>query len=310
MAAAATGARVVKVSLTKTYAHDVKAMIAAAPDAGLFYICNPNNPTGTLTSHTDLEYLVENKPKGSVVMVDEAYIHLCDAPSALDFVKAGKDVVVLRTFSKAYGMAGLRCGFATARPDLLEKIMDLSLIHIYLDGIITSWNTGAERLFGYAAEEAVGQNITLIIPPDRRDEERAIVEQLTRDERVDHFETVRMRKDGGLVDVALTISPMRDAAGRIVGASKLARDITERKRAEEAVRQAQADLTRANRVSSMGAVSYTHLDVYKRQPIHRHLGDVSLTIQVGRSVRNATRTVRNETCCKPPVQRPRIVPVC
>jgi histidinol-phosphate aminotransferase len=126
MAAAATGARAVKVPLTKTYAHDVKAMIAAAPDAGLFYICNPNNPTGTLTPHTDLEYLVENKPKGSVVMVDEAYIHLCDAPSTLDFVKAGKDVVVLRTFSKAYGMAGLRCGFAVARPDLLEKIMDRS----------------------------------------------------------------------------------------------------------------------------------------------------------------------------------------
>jgi histidinol-phosphate aminotransferase len=123
-AAADTGARVVKVLLTKTYAHDVKAMIAAAPDAGLFYICNPNNPTGTLTPHSDLEYLVENKPKGSIVMVDEAYIHLCDAPSTLDFVKAGKDVVVLRTFSKAYGMAGLRCGFAIARPDLLDKIMD------------------------------------------------------------------------------------------------------------------------------------------------------------------------------------------
>ncbi len=121
-----TGARVVKVPLTKTYAHDVKAMIAAAPDAGLFYICNPNNPTGTLTPHTDLEYLVENKPKGSIVAVDEAYIHLCDAPSALDFVKAGKDVVVLRTFSKAYGMAGLRCGFAVARPELLDKIMERS----------------------------------------------------------------------------------------------------------------------------------------------------------------------------------------
>jgi histidinol-phosphate aminotransferase len=125
-AAEATGARVVKVPLTKAYAHDVKAMIAAAPDAGLFYICNPNNPTGTLTPHSDLEYLVENKPKGSIVMVDEAYIHLCDAPSTLDFVKAGKDVVVLRTFSKAYGMAGLRCGFVVARPDLLEKIMDRS----------------------------------------------------------------------------------------------------------------------------------------------------------------------------------------
>jgi histidinol-phosphate aminotransferase len=126
MTAEALGARVVKVPLTKTYAHDVKAMIAAAPDAGVFYICNPNNPTGTLTPHSDIEYLVENKPQGSVVMVDEAYIHLCDAPSALDFVKAGKDVVVLRTFSKAYGMAGLRCGFAVARPELLDKIMDRS----------------------------------------------------------------------------------------------------------------------------------------------------------------------------------------
>src|SRR5271154_5964832 len=121
--AAAAGARVVNVPLTKTYAHDVKAMLAAAPDAGLFYICNPNNPTGTLTPHPDLEYLVENKPKGSIVMVDEAYLHFCDAPSTLDFVKAGKDVVVLRTFSKTYGMAGLRCGFAIARPDLLDKIM-------------------------------------------------------------------------------------------------------------------------------------------------------------------------------------------
>jgi histidinol-phosphate aminotransferase len=124
MVSADTGARVAKVPLTKTYAHDVKAMIAAAPDAGVFYICNPNNPTGTLTPHSDIEYLVENKPKGSIVAVDEAYIHLCDAPSTLDFVKAGKDVVVLRTFSKAYGMAGLRCGFAIARPDLLDKIME------------------------------------------------------------------------------------------------------------------------------------------------------------------------------------------
>ena len=125
-AAKTVEARVVKVPLTKTYAHDVKAMIAAAPDAGVFYICNPNNPTGTLTPHSDIEYLVENKPKGSIVMVDEAYIHFCDAPSALDFVKAGKDVMVLRTFSKTYGMAGLRCGFAIARPDLLEKIMNRS----------------------------------------------------------------------------------------------------------------------------------------------------------------------------------------
>ncbi len=117
------GARVVKVPLTKTYAHDVKAMLAAGPDAGVFYICNPNNPTGTLTSHSDIEYLVANKPKDSIVLIDEAYIHFCNTPSALDLVKAGKDVVVLRTFSKVYGMAGLRCGFVIARPDLLQKVI-------------------------------------------------------------------------------------------------------------------------------------------------------------------------------------------
>ncbi len=121
-AAERAGARVVKVPLTKTYAHDVRAMIAAAPDAGVFYICTPNNPTGTLTSHSDIEYLLENKPKGSIVLVDEAYIHFCDAPSAIDLVKAGQDLIVLRTFSKLYGMAGLRCGFAIARPDLVERI--------------------------------------------------------------------------------------------------------------------------------------------------------------------------------------------
>lgn len=121
-AAEAVNARVVKVPLTKDYAHDVKAMVAAAPEAGLFYICTPNNPTGTLTSHSDIEYLVANKPAGSIVVVDEAYIHFSDAKSALDLVRAGKDVVVLRTFSKIYGMAGLRCGIAMARPDLLEKI--------------------------------------------------------------------------------------------------------------------------------------------------------------------------------------------
>jgi histidinol-phosphate aminotransferase len=121
-AAGTVGARVVRVPLTKDYAHDVRAMLAAAPDAGLFYVCTPNNPTGTLTSHSDIEYLVANKPAGSVVMVDEAYIHFTDATSALDLVKADKDVVVLRTFSKIYGMAGLRCGAVFGRPDLIEKV--------------------------------------------------------------------------------------------------------------------------------------------------------------------------------------------
>jgi histidinol-phosphate/aromatic aminotransferase/cobyric acid decarboxylase-like protein len=125
-AAKISGARVVKTPLSSSYAHDVKAMLGAAPDAGLFYVCTPNNPTGTLTPHADIEYLVEHKPKGSIVLVDEAYIHFSDAITALDLVKADKDVIVLRTFSKIYGMAGLRCGLAIGRPDLVAKILSFS----------------------------------------------------------------------------------------------------------------------------------------------------------------------------------------
>jgi histidinol-phosphate aminotransferase len=125
-AAKISGARVVKTPLTASYGHDVKAMITAAPDAGLFYVSTPNNPTGTLTPHVEIEYLVEHKPKGSIVLVDEAYIHFSDATTALDLVKADKDVVVLRTFSKIYGMAGLRCGLAIGRPDLIEKVSSFS----------------------------------------------------------------------------------------------------------------------------------------------------------------------------------------
>jgi PAS domain S-box-containing protein len=122
--------------------------------------------------------------------------------------------------------------------DLLAAIVDSSddaIISKTLDGVITSWNKSAERLFGYTREEAVGQHITLLIPEDRRDEEVKIVERLRRGERVDHFETVRVRKDGTLLDLSLTISPVKDAAGRVVGASKVARDVTERKQAEQAL---------------------------------------------------------------------------
>jgi len=101
-----------------------------------------------------------------------------------------------------------------------------------LNGIIRTWNDGATRLFGYSAEEAIGQPITIVIPPDRLDEEPAILGRIRRGESVDHFETVRRRKDGTVLDVSLTISPVRDVHGQIVGASKIVRDISERKEAE------------------------------------------------------------------------------
>jgi histidinol-phosphate aminotransferase len=124
-AAKVSGAPILKVPLADprgAATHDIKAMLAAASNPGVIYICNPNNPTGTVTPRADIEYAVANAPKGTILLIDEAYIHLSDAAPSLDFVKDGKDVIVLRTFSKLYGMAGIRMGFAVGRPDLLGKL--------------------------------------------------------------------------------------------------------------------------------------------------------------------------------------------
>jgi histidinol-phosphate aminotransferase len=145
------GAPVKKFPLLPNFAHDVKAM-AAVENAGLIYICNPNNPTGTLTPKPDIEWLVANKPKGAVVMIDEAYTHIAGAPFNTDLVAKDKDVIILRTFSKIYGMAGIRAGAAIARPDLLEKIKP--------------WTSGALPVTGMAAATASLKSKTVV--PERR----------------------------------------------------------------------------------------------------------------------------------------------
>jgi histidinol-phosphate aminotransferase len=146
------GAKVIAVPLTKTYAHDVKAMAAADSNAGLIYVCNPNNPTGTLTPRADIEWLLENKPKDSILLVDEAYIHIAGAPMCSDLVAKDKDLIILRTFSKIYGMAGLRAGAAIGRPDLLKKI--------------TPYSSGALPVTGMAGATASLKSKTLV--PERR----------------------------------------------------------------------------------------------------------------------------------------------
>jgi PAS domain S-box-containing protein len=123
---------------------------------------------------------------------------------------------------------------------------DDAIISKDLDGIITTWNKGAEHIFGYTAAEAIGRPIAMIAVPERGDEMPKILERIRRGERVDHYETVRRAKDGRRVNVSLTVSPVRDSAGRIVGASKIARDITEKKMAEEALRKQADRLVRAN----------------------------------------------------------------
>jgi PAS domain S-box-containing protein len=117
--------------------------------------------------------------------------------------------------------------------ELLAAIVassDDAIVSKTLDGRVTSWNRGAHRLFGYEPGEMIGESILTIVPPELHDEEREILRRLSRGERIEHFETVRLRKDGERVEVSLTISPIRDKDGRVVGASKVARDITDRKR--------------------------------------------------------------------------------
>jgi len=143
--------------------------------------------------------------------------------------------------------AGVREGEAQARLAAIVESSDDAIVSKTLQGIIMTWNKGAERIFGYTAAEVVGKAINIIIPPDRQHEEPKILERLGRGERVDHFETIRMRKDGRLINVSVTISPVRDATGRIIGASKVARDITLQKQFEKELKEAKDAAEAANR---------------------------------------------------------------
>jgi PAS domain S-box-containing protein len=134
---------------------------------------------------------------------------------------------------------------------------DDAIISKSLDGVITSWNAGAERIFGYTAEEAVGQSITMLIPPERLSEEEQIINRLSRRERIDHFETIRVAKDGRALNISLTVSPICDRNGRVTGASKVARDITDRKRSEEALQELRKQLQQVTDTMAVAVVRCT-----------------------------------------------------
>ncbi|HVE66882.1 MAG TPA: chemotaxis protein CheB, partial [Thermoanaerobaculia bacterium] len=152
-----------------------------------------------------------------------------------------------------------------------------------LDGVITTWNRGAELLFGYSPEEAIGKSVTLLIPDDHVDEEPQILERIRRGEVIGHYETVRRRKDGSLVDVSLTVSPMRDSTGTVVGASKIARDITERKRLESELRQHAIDLSEADRRKNEFLAMLAHELRNPLAPIRNALTIIRLNGQGGQA---------------------------
>jgi two-component system sensor kinase FixL len=156
---------------------------------------------------------------------------------------------------------------------IVESSSD-AIVSKTLTGAVVSWNAGAERIYGYSAAEAVGRPITFIVPPDRSDELEVILDRVRRGERVDPFETVRVRKDGRRIDVSLTLSPIRDAAGRVIGSSAIARDVTEQKRAAEELRSMTQQLWQAAKLASVGelAASVAH-------ELNNPLATVSLRVE-------------------------------
>jgi PAS domain S-box-containing protein len=172
------------------------------------------------------------------------------------------DVALTLARQLGFGIARLRAEAARSaaeeRAQQLVSIVESSddaIISKDLDGIIRTWNSGAERLFGYSAGEAIGKPVTILFPPEREDEEPGILARIRRGERIHHYETVRRRKDGSHLDISLTVSPVRDGAGHIVGASKIARDITDRKEAERRLRESEQRLTEL--LAAIPAAIYT-----------------------------------------------------
>jgi PAS domain S-box-containing protein len=163
-----------------------------------------------------------------------------DAPHTFAGTEIDGGIAIARQLG--FGFERLQAEEITQRVATIVETSDDAIISKSLDGIILTWNRGAERIFGYTSEEVVGKPVTTLMPPERFDEEPGILARLRRGERIEHYETVRRRKDGTLIDVSLTVSPVRDNAGRVVGASKIARDVTQQKRVETALRDSERRL--------------------------------------------------------------------
>jgi PAS domain S-box-containing protein len=196
-------------------------------------------------------------PRSFLARVEEIAAGISESFDILEF----KDGLIIERYSKILTVQAEKLGRVWNYREVTERYSaeitsrrlaaivassDDAIIGKNLEGIISSWNHGAERIFGYTAEEMIGTSIMRLIPPNRQEEEGEILSRIRLGERFDHFETVRLAKDGRELNVAITVSPIKDSAGRVVGASKVARDISERKKAEERQRQLLTQAATAN----------------------------------------------------------------
>ena len=181
---------------------------------------------------------------------------------------------------------------AKARLAAIVESSDDAIISKDLNGVITSWNRGAMRLFGYTAREAIGQPITMLIPPERLNEEPGILERIRRGERIEHYETVRRHKNGALLDISLSVSPIADGHGRIVGASKIARDITEWRRAQERVRRAKEAAESANIAKDNFLATLSHELRTPLTPVLAILGDWERSSDLPDTMRDDIQVLR------------------